>query len=75
MKPKQQRPFEIAARTLAGAKALAARYGCGEPDFIHYCGNLCVLRYEQAQANQLASSFFHSCNSCRPTHGLTGEPA
>lgn len=37
---------EFAARTLAEARALASRCGYGVPDFIHYCGELCVLRYE-----------------------------
>lgn len=37
---------EFVARTLAEARALASRCGYGVPDFIHYCGELCVLRYE-----------------------------
>lgn len=38
---------EVAGRTIAEARALADRLGYGEPDFIIFCGPLCVFRYQQ----------------------------
>jgi hypothetical protein len=37
---------EVAGKTKAIAMALAERHGYGQPVFIHYSGNLCVLRFE-----------------------------
>ncbi|MCY1303313.1 hypothetical protein D9M68_999990 [compost metagenome] len=37
---------EVAGRTIAATRALADRLGFGEPDFIIFCGPLCVFRYQ-----------------------------
>lgn len=40
------KPYEVAGKTLADARALAARQGLFNPVFTRITGSLCVLRFE-----------------------------
>lgn len=44
----QNKPQEFAGKTLAAARALAARYGYTAGGFVYICGALCVIRFEKA---------------------------
>ena len=40
------KPQEFAGKTIAEARALAARYGFTSGGFAFICGPLCVIRYQ-----------------------------
>lgn len=42
------KPQEFAGKTIAEARALAARYGYTSGGFFYICGPLCVIRFEKA---------------------------
>ena len=42
------KPQEFAGKTLAEARALAARYGFTQGVFVYISGALCVIRFEKA---------------------------
>ena len=44
----QNKTQEFAGKTLAEARALAARYGYTGPGFTYISGALCVIRFEKA---------------------------
>ena len=41
-------PQEFAGKTIAEARALAARYGYTGPGFTYISGALCVIRFEKS---------------------------
>ena len=44
----QNKTQEFAGKTIAEARALAARYGYTTGGFVYICGALCVIRFEKA---------------------------
>lgn len=44
----QNKTQEFAGKTIAEARALAARYGYTGPGFTYISGALCVIRFEKA---------------------------
>ena len=47
------KPQEFAGKTIAEARALAARYGYTSGGFFYICGPLCVIRFKDAPASPL----------------------
>ena len=47
------KPQEFAGKTIAEARALAARYGFTGPGFTYISGALCVIRFMDAPASPL----------------------
>ena len=47
------KPQEFAGKTIAEARALAARYGFTDGGYLTICGSLCVIRFMDAQASPL----------------------
>ena len=43
----QNKPQEFAGKTLAEARALAARYGFTQGGFVYISGALCVIRFQE----------------------------
>lgn len=41
------KPQEFAGKTIAEARALAARYGYASGGFLYICGALCVIRFQE----------------------------
>jgi len=47
------KPQEFAGKTIAEARALAARYGYTAGGYLTICGSLCVIRFMDAPASPL----------------------
>ena len=47
------KPQEFAGKTIAEARALAARYGFTAGGYLTICGPLCVIRFKDAPASPL----------------------
>jgi hypothetical protein len=47
------KPQEFAGKTIAEARALAARYGFTAGGYLTICGSLCVIRFMDAPASPL----------------------
>lgn len=47
------KPQEFAGKTIAEARALAARYGYTAGGYLTICGPLCVIRFKDAPASPL----------------------
>ena len=43
----QNKTQEFAGKTIAEARALAARYGYTTGGFVYICGALCVIRFQE----------------------------
>ena len=49
----QNKTQEFAGKTIAEARALAARYGFTAGGYLTICGPLCVIRFKDAPASPL----------------------